>query len=475
MANRAFYRLNFQLGALILLVSYTGIALLVGCTESVSDTKDNLGLPTELPDTPSVNPITIVEDLIVDSDDTPGDDGNGSDPTGEGDGNDSQNKLYISTHELNFGSLFSIRDLILANQSDERAYYQITWSDPWLNISPTFGDLARTESHRILVTVSRDGLSTGDYSSIINLLTNQGEEIITVKFTVGDPEDGDGSRDPNSVGDPNAPADPAARLRFLPCIEDNYSWFDAQVRTGLSIWSEVAEDAVVITMPGRSGLFQDLRQRVPEINVIPGLKTYSYFLRPDNSLKPFDTIEAWSQIADEIVAICSASGQLRVMLENEVPIAPVWQDLDHEIDYDQLAIGLSQLPSEVEIIWYPSLPGESNESRARMVRVCNVVESTIGDVTFIDLSASTPQALLYDWYSLVPRNMLWQIADRQTSPIMYFYGPDSEWWQDDDIPDAAEYIYQHWGVGTEVMIYPGLDHWIDGARSMVDHLKAAGW
>jgi len=241
--------------------------------------------------------------------------------------------------------------------------------------------------------------------------------------------------------------------KLVPWIELNTIREDAFENAvgGLLIWQKITDTAIVSTVPGYAHLYTKLRARVPGMHIIPGMKT-------SRCLPALDSVAGWKEVARAVNEVCEAAGEKRVVLENEGAIQPFWRE-GREIDEARLREGLRELPEAIEIIWYPSIVGETQEARRRSVRLTELVAEVEG-VRFTDLSISGPKSLRYGW-SKLGRKQLKEIAERQVIPMLYCYGPGSRWWEDEDIPEALKLV-----EGDFVILYPGSTRWREAARSI---------
>jgi hypothetical protein len=249
-------------------------------------------------------------------------------------------------------------------------------------------------------------------------------------------------------------------VKLLPWVEDNYAGYDERVIEGLKIWSRVTDTAIVSTMPGRAELYRKLRQRVPGMHIIPGIKTRTL-------LPVFDSVEGWRRVAEEVAAVSSAAGERVVLLENETAIRP-YRRGEQKISLDRLRDALAQLPKGIGIIWYPSIHSPRNPVHDRYENVCRVV-AEVCDVRFTDRSTQSPAALHEPWRREV-RRTLERLSSKPTLPLLYAYAQRSStvYWLDQQIPEALAYVRREWGEDAELIIYPGMKRWGEAARSISD-------
>jgi len=258
---------------------------------------------------------------------------------------------------------------------------------------------------------------------------------------------------------------PCETLKVIPWVELNYSNYDEQVIEGLSIWQNVTSTAIVTTRPGRASLYPKLRERLPGMRIIPGLKTM-------HLLDRFDSVSGWQAIAQEVAAIRDSSGERVFLLENEVALRD-WVMGTVTVDMNQLAEGLAALPTDVEYLWRPSVYWfiAGDEGVQRLAQVCRVAESVFEDVRFVDQRFNARVNVNSQVYTAA-QTLLESLASRTTLTKLYFYGSDHEivWWKDDELLEALSYVRQDRGAWAEVTIYTGVDRWVEAAVSLSEQL-----
>ncbi len=261
---------------------------------------------------------------------------------------------------------------------------------------------------------------------------------------------------------------PCETLKVIPWVELNYSVFDEQVIEGLLIWQNVADTAIITTRPGRADLYTKLRERLPEMRIIPGLKSM-------HLLDRFDSVEGWRSIAQEIAAIRDASGEQVFLLENEVALHD-WVMGMETLDMDLLAEALATLPTDVQYLWRPSVYWfiAGDEGVERLAQVCRVAEDVLEDVRFVDQRFNARVNVNSQVYTAA-QTLLESITSKSTPTLQYYYGPDYEleWWKDNEVLDALSYVRQDRGSGAEVLIYPGIERWVEAAAALTGQLVPA--
>lgn len=250
----------------------------------------------------------------------------------------------------------------------------------------------------------------------------------------------------------------AAGPRIVPWVEVTKSTSARELLAGLRTWSKITDTAIVSISPGGESLYPALRKHVPGMTIIPGIKT--------NDLLPrFDSVEGWGAVAQLVKAVCASTGQRRVLLENESAIS--WYLRGHrELDHRQFREAVEQLPAGIEVIWYPGVVGETEETQQRASGICQNM-ADLCDVRFTELTIGDVALLKYGWNRRARYRMV-SIAKKPTIPILYCYGPSSKWWKDEEIPEALTRAADDQDF---VILYPGAKRWPEAARSITRVLR----
>jgi PKD repeat protein len=252
--------------------------------------------------------------------------------------------------------------------------------------------------------------------------------------------------------------------RFVPWVEIHVGSAEGVdiVLTGLLEWRKITDTAIVSVEPGQTSFFGELKGPLPDMRIIPGIKTSPLFGR-----RQFDSVEKWREMAEEVRAACEASGQQRFLFENESALTEYYHG-ECELDLDLLRVGLNELPTDIQYLWCPSLGG-SGERLERGARLCEAVEAVL-DVRFVDhLSIAAPQYVGQPG-TLTAVERLESIAQNPTIPLIYSCG--DKYWPVDRIPEALELARLKWGDAAEAIVYPGQERWVQHAREMVQQQPA---
>jgi len=94
--------------------------------------------------------------------------------------------VVVSNNSLNFGSTTENMTFSITNGGVETLNYNIIYSASWLTVNPASGS-ATTETDVINVSVSRNGLSYGNYFETMTITSNANSVTVDVMMTVPDP------------------------------------------------------------------------------------------------------------------------------------------------------------------------------------------------------------------------------------------------------------------------------------------------
>jgi len=182
---------------------------------------------------------------------------------------------------------------------------------------------------------------------------------------------------PATTAAPHAATQPAAKV-VLPWVEasDDPRRLDDLV-DGLAAWRGVADGVIVSVDPGQIALLRRVQDRSPGVRIIPGLKT-SPILRRSG----LDNPNGWARLAEAIRGAFAATGSRRILLEHESSIEDYLEGRV-TVDFERLRAGLRQLPTDVELIWYPSVSGTEGRLE-RATRLCREVQAVCRNVRFVD-------------------------------------------------------------------------------------------
>ncbi len=231
---------------------------------------------------------------------------------------------------------------------------------------------------------------------------------------------------------------------------------------GLQQWQNITDTALISTNPDRAWLYTTLRQRVPGMQIIPGLKT-DYFLDPGR----FTDLLGWQRMAVAVADVVATSGQSRVLLENESTLYGYWSG-QWTINFTELRSRLALLPPNVEIIWYPAYTGRTAQERTRSAALCNAVEAAL-NARFVDSSRGHPLFVNDpDW--IYNRGQLDAISVEPLLPIFYF-GTFGGWmyWPYDRVLEIR-------GLAPEdqALFYPGYARWFESGQIISSILLGGG-
>lgn len=355
--------------------------------------------------------------------------------------------LELATDALDFGPTAQVQTFTVGNTGGGTLTYTIAADVDWLIVEPDHGEV--TDRAMIEVWVRRDSLVTGDH-----------EAQLTVEVKV--------ESAPLAVATVEVRAEkPLTSPQIVPWIEVNSDYYGyyppsslESAVEGLLIWQRITDTAIVSTTPGNAPLYTELRQRVPGMQIIPGLKTSLHL-----GLDGFDQLDAWELIAQDVSEMAATSGQTRFVFENEGALYGYW-DGDYSIDFDQMRQCLGYLPTELEYIWYPGLGGETPFKRARSQALCEAVEDELHP-RFVNLGFDRPQWRESDPWSYVTLD---ELAEKPTMPIIYFGCWTVCYWEYGDVDQVLEDLETYPEDYPEAIFYPGFYRWVEAADAITMEL-----
>ncbi len=259
---------------------------------------------------------------------------------------------------------------------------------------------------------------------------------------------------------------PASTQRLSPCpriipwtmLPTAHSRRDVEeLVSNLKAWQPVASTACVSTGPGQASVFAELRRRVPEIELIPGLVSSSWI-----GSGPFESPASWRQLANEMAVVARTCNQKRVLLDNE---GALWAFLGGKVDIDErrLRAALAHVPDDVQVIWYPAMYWVDPEQRRRSEWLCRVVAEEL-NCRFVDASFGD-----HTWAAPGPtevRRKLDSLGRNPTLPIVWFgCWPQSKWcyWEYEQVGEVLEALAGR----DEFLVYPGMKRFGEAAAHLV--------
>lgn len=230
-----------------------------------------------------------------------------------------------------------------------------------------------------------------------------------------------------------------------------------QAVEGLLAWQKITDTAIVSVDPAGVRLYRQLRERVPGMRIIPGLKT-SPVLVPAG----FDSPEGWRRIATAAAEARKLTGSKVLLLENESAIQK-YIDGKQPLDLKRLRTALNELPSDGTILWYPSA-AMNGEILNRYLRMCRVA-AELPNLIFVD------HAMLYG-----PRaakapgtrrvvQALRELARKEKPPVPLIYCCGGDTWPKERVLEAIRMSESDW-----MIIYPGQNRWVETARYLAEQL-----
>lgn len=107
--------------------------------------------------------------------------------------------LTLGATTLDFGETLSTEDLTLTNEGMSTLNWSLISSNTWVSASTASGTLYADQSTSISITVSRDGLTSGDYTANLSFDGNGGTATVAVSMTISDADNPDGDDDNDGI------------------------------------------------------------------------------------------------------------------------------------------------------------------------------------------------------------------------------------------------------------------------------------
>jgi len=348
-------------------------------------------------------------------------------------------RLEVSAAVLDLGDNGTNGSLLLRNSGGGQASFEAMPADDWVSVQPSSGTVA-DKPVTIQVVVDLRALPVGQHATTIAVKSDgqlvRKVEVLLIKL----------------------PLSPRIVLWKHMCTIHTHAEVDDLV-AALQQWHRVTDTACIITGPRQSDLYQELRERVPGVQIIPALSTSSWL-----RYAGFDSLTQWRAIGEEAAAVAAVCGQERVLLENEAAVQPYIQG-QYQLTEERMRECLRQLPPDLEYIWYPAIyfnPAYPDRL-ARSEALCRWVEAEL-DCRFVDASLGDP----YWWTSgyVAGRTLLESFAEKPTMPAVWFGCSVSSWcyWQYEQAQDAMEALAGR----PDFLLYP--IHWEGSTQELVPRL-----
>ncbi len=252
----------------------------------------------------------------------------------------------------------------------------------------------------------------------------------------------------------------AAFPKLIPWMElaSGREAFD-QTAQGLLVWRLITDTAIVSIGPEEIRPLARLRERYPDLHIIPGLKTSGILGQHGG----FDALEGWTRIARLVQSLAEVTGEQTVILEHESAIK-AYIDGQYAMDWDRLRAGLRLLPRACQIWWYPSAGG-AGETLERYIRLCEAVVAELPEVRFIDHASLHAPQFAGQPGTVNVASRLAAAARRPPVRMIYCCGP--KYWPYDRVPEALRQVQE-----SEAVLYPGAARWVEAAQALARLLPA---
>ncbi len=348
-------------------------------------------------------------------------------------------QLEVSTAFLDLGPNGTSGTFVLRNVGAGRASFEVVGGDEWISVKPRSGAV---EDRPVTIQVVADlrSLLVGQHTtSVIVNSDGQAGHQVGIALT-------------------KLPLSPLIVPWKHVSTQHTQAELD-DVIAALHKWQRVTDTACIITGPGQSGMFQELRARLPGMQIIPALSTSSWL-----RYAGFDSVTQWRALGAEAAAVAAACGQNRVVLENEAAVQPYILG-QYPLNEQRMRECLRQLPPDLEYIWYPALYFNPDypDQLARSEALCRWVEQEL-DCRFVDASLGDP----YWWTPnyVAGRALLESFAEKPTMPAIWFGCSISSWcyWQYEQACEMMQAVSGR----PDLLLYPIV--WPGSADELVPRL-----
>ena len=240
--------------------------------------------------------------------------------------------------------------------------------------------------------------------------------------------------------------------------------------TAIPIWKQIANTFIISTSESSAhSLYSSyFTNNFPGTNFICGIKT-------TNSLPVhnFHDIPSWQRIGSAVAQMVAQTGVRICVLENETALEDFWGG-GFEINYNDLAVGLSYLPQDVEYWWHPGPASNNNAQKERWREILTFVISQL-NIRIIDPNISGPKRGRPDGDDyddgIDARALTDEISELAPASIIYTWG-DTEidaypYWACNQFGDAITYARD-----SRIIIYPGISRFVTCAQTIIDSIPA---
>jgi peptidoglycan hydrolase-like protein with peptidoglycan-binding domain len=253
--------------------------------------------------------------------------------------------------------------------------------------------------------------------------------------------------------------------KIVPWVEWNTSAdpiYHDRVVAGLKEWQKITDTAIVSTRMGHEDFYTILKNEVPGMRIIPGIKT-SF---TDGTDSDFALPLRWQKVAESINKIIEITGTDMIVMENEGAIKEHYEKYD-SLDYEKLKEGLNYLPKNITYLWYPPIGGTDS----RYLDIDRVVKSVL-PVKFVDYASFAGPAGHSSSFTKTRVSALELLAGEPTILMAYFYNIEGNnlYWMDTQSPEVVKEMDEYWGRKNFLILYPGFSHWVDAASSISNYL-----
>jgi hypothetical protein len=253
------------------------------------------------------------------------------------------------------------------------------------------------------------------------------------------------------------------RPQVIPCL-DYYDPNDmGPVFEGLDHWRRVTNEFILITPPSARTVCKQVRDRYPDLKIIPGVKT-RYCL--SDGLGDSD---GWDVVARQVQVMADIAGSTRVYLDMEDPFKVGLSHLPGSIDFGAFREGLRRLSADIEEVWFwPDIAGSDPVYMYRSERLIECVHKALGSrLRLIGNNRSQPKAIDNKWCRRAEALNEYIVGAENIIQKLYFYGDSpTPSWPDEALPEVLRQY-----CGNRAIIYPGGRRWPEASRILAEILE----
>lgn len=230
---------------------------------------------------------------------------------------------------------------------------------------------------------------------------------------------------------------------------------------GVKLWrdSGFVRTLFISTVFGPHRLVPRMQEEVgPNIRLLPGLKFTPMVSALDDEL-------GWNLAASELTRVKNSTKAPLIIIDLET-VSKQYIQGNVSVDLNKLEVCFNKLPPGKYLMW--PMGSRNLDYQGRYLNILNASKGRVSIISNHIASSSfvthTERLAFYNTVKTTLRSF------GNYGPIasqLWFYGPDSPWWQDEEVNAALNAV----PVGDWAIVYPGFDRWVDGSMSIISHIS----